>query len=328
MKAIVFDRIGPPLDVLYLADVPIPKIGANEVLLKMVSASINPGDFLFIQNLYPEPKKPVFPKQIGGNHGAGIVTEVGKGVSLAPGTLVAYSYFNTWAEFAAVPPDWLLPLPAAYPLEKAGQFVNPITAWDLLNASQVKPGQWLALTAGNSSVATMVLQFARRKGVKVISIVRQAHKQVDLKALGASEVIDLSHDSTGIRERIMEITRNNGISGVVDSVGGSVTGELIRSMAFGGQVIINGGMSPERFQLHNFDVLLRGIEIKAYVYRYFFNPPQEGDTEMLQQIAEIFSQPDFQVPLGGVHALDDFKTAVDESINHPERGKRLFKISE
>jgi hypothetical protein len=32
--------------------------------------------------------------------------------------------------------------------------------------------------------------------------------------------------------------------------------------------------------------------------------------------------------LGGVHALDDFKTAVDESINHPERGKRLFKISE
>jgi D-arabinose 1-dehydrogenase-like Zn-dependent alcohol dehydrogenase len=59
MKAIVFDQIGAPLDVLHLADVPIPEIGDNEVLVKMTAASINPGDFLFIQNLYPDPKKPL-----------------------------------------------------------------------------------------------------------------------------------------------------------------------------------------------------------------------------------------------------------------------------
>jgi NADPH2:quinone reductase len=39
----------------------------------------------------------------------------------------------------------------------------------------------------------------------------------------------------------MQVTQNKGINGIVDSVGGPVTGELIRSMAFGGQVIINGG---------------------------------------------------------------------------------------
>jgi NADPH:quinone reductase-like Zn-dependent oxidoreductase len=82
MKAVVFDEIGSPLDFLKLARVPIREIGDNEVLVKMVSASINPGDFLFIQNLYPEPKKPHFPEQIAGNAGAGVITKVGNKVSL------------------------------------------------------------------------------------------------------------------------------------------------------------------------------------------------------------------------------------------------------
>jgi NADPH:quinone reductase-like Zn-dependent oxidoreductase len=56
----------------------------------MVSASINPGDFLFTQNLYPEPKKPHFPEQIAGNAGAGVITKVGNKVSLKHGTLTFY----------------------------------------------------------------------------------------------------------------------------------------------------------------------------------------------------------------------------------------------
>ncbi|MER9056221.1 hypothetical protein [Mesorhizobium sp. M0213] len=67
MKVIVFDAIGSPRDVLYMDDLPMPRIGDGEVLVRMVSASINPGDFLFIQDLYPEPKKPHFPRQIAGN---------------------------------------------------------------------------------------------------------------------------------------------------------------------------------------------------------------------------------------------------------------------
>jgi len=182
LKAIVFDEIGSPLDVLRFRDIPIPAIGDDEVLVKMVSASINPGDFLFIQNLYPEPKKPHFPGQIAGNAGAGVIAKAGKKVSLTPGTLVAFYYYNTWAEYAAVPADWLIPLPATLPPEKASQFQNAITAWDLLRDSGVQPGQWLAVTAGNSSVATKMLQFANLGKVNVLSIVRRAETGLDLKA--------------------------------------------------------------------------------------------------------------------------------------------------
>src|SRR5260221_12966245 len=173
MKAVVFDRIGPPLEVLRLAEIPIPEINDDEVLVRMISASISPGDFLFIENLYPEPKKPHFPRQIGGNHGMGIVEEVGRSAPIKLGSLVAFSYYNTWAEYAAVPAEWVIPLPSGFPLEIGGQFFNPITAWDLLRHSRAQPGQWLAVTAGYSTVSTMALQFAKQRGVNVICVVRR-----------------------------------------------------------------------------------------------------------------------------------------------------------
>jgi NADPH:quinone reductase len=119
--------------------------------------------------------------------------------------------------------------------------VNPITAWDLLNESRVHAGQWLAVTAGNSTVATMVLQFAKFRKVNVISIIRRAQKDLDLKALGASEVIELSSLSGDISEQIMEITVKHGVDGVIDGVGGALLGELIRCGASGGQAVLYGG---------------------------------------------------------------------------------------
>ncbi|MGX9142796.1 quinone oxidoreductase family protein [Mesorhizobium sp. 128a] len=326
MKAIVFDEIGSPRDVLYLDDVPTPRIGDGEVLVRIVSASVNPGDFLFIQNLYPEPKKPHFPRQIAGNHGAGIVEAVGTGVALQPGTLVAFSHYNTWAEYAAIPAEWLIPLPADYPAERAGQMVNPITAWDLLVDSRVQPGQWLAVTAGYSSISTMVMQFAQRRGINVIAVVRRQHQRLDLKELGATAILDLSDVNGDIREAVMDMTGGAGLNGIIDNVGGPVSGELIRTLALGGQMVINGGMSAERFELHNFDVLLSGAEIRANIYRYFFSPPVEADRPMLREIVDIFGQPGFHIPVGGIHPLTQFKLAVANSLDRADLGKQIFTM--
>ncbi|TIS91011.1 zinc-binding dehydrogenase [Mesorhizobium sp.] len=326
MKAIVFDEIGSPRDVLYLDDIPVPQVSDGEALVRMVSASVNPGDFLFIQNLYPEPKKPHFPRQTAGNHGAGIVEAVGANVMLEPGTLVAFSYYNSWAEYSVVPAEWLIPLPAGYPIERAGQLVNPITAWDLLADSRVQPGQWLAVTAGYSSISTMVMQFAQRRGINVIAIVRRRHQSLDLKELGAAAVLDLSDLKTGIRDAVIEITGSAGLSGVIDHVGGPVSGELIRTLALGGQMVINGGMSAERFELHNFDVLLSSVEIRANIYRYFSSPPVEADRPVLREIIDIFGQPGFHVPVGGIHPLAEFKLAVTNSLDRADLGKQMFRM--
>jgi NADPH2:quinone reductase len=326
MKAVVFDEVGEPTKVLRLADVQVPAVGDNEVLVRMLAAPINPGDFLFVQNLYPEPKKPHFPQQIGGNYGAGIVENAGKRVAIKPGTLVSVTYYNTWAEYAVVPEEWMMPLPSDYPAEKAAQFMNLITGWDLVEQSKVQPGQWLLLTAGNSTVAKITSQFAKLKNIKVMSVVRRARNGNDLRAFGASQVVDLSNGVKDLCNFIADVTSGSGIHAVVDCVGGPLFGDLVRSLAIGGRATIYGGFRSERFEVHNFDLLMKGAAIQSYIYRYFFTPPGPEDVSVLQKIAEISGRNDFKVPLGGLYLLDDFKTAIDETVRHPERGKRMFKM--
>jgi NADPH:quinone reductase len=99
---------------------------------------------------------------------------------------------------------------------------------------------------------------------------------------------------------------------------------LIRSLSVAGQFVIYGGFSSEKFELHNFDILMRGSAIKSYIYRYFFTPPQREDAKLLREIAEISGQSKLRVPVGGLHPLEDFKTAIYETAKHSERGKRFF----
>jgi hypothetical protein len=67
-------------------------------------------------------------------------------------------------------------------------------------------------------------------------------------------------------------------------------------------------MSADRFELHNFDVLLRGIEIGSHVYRYVFTPPRQAAMEELRQIAEASASSEFKVPVGGINRLDELGT--------------------
>ena len=73
----------------------------------------------------------------------------------------------------------------------------------------------MAVTAGHSTVATLVLQFAKLKKVNVISIVRRRNKHLALNALGASAVVEISSLSENVGQRVMEITENRGVNGVI-----------------------------------------------------------------------------------------------------------------
>lgn len=330
MKAVVFDEIGDPVSVLKLAEKPVPEIGDNEALVKLTAASINPGDFLFIQNLYPEPKKPVFPQQTGGFYGAGIVARAGRNVRIPEGSHVAFGYYNAWADYAAVPQDWLIPLPADYAPEKAAQLFNLFTAWDLLAQTKTQAGQWLAVTGGNSTVSAMIFQLARQRGIRVIAIVRRRIAAVALEKLGVETVIetnDLPADlSGGIGTRIAAITGGKGLAGVIDCVGGPLLSGLVKAMALNGQAVIYGGYSSETFALHNFDILMSGVTLGSYIYRYFFTPPTPEQAAEHPALIAASAGADFWLPFGGWHRLEDFRTAIGETAARPEAGKRFFSM--
>jgi NADPH:quinone reductase-like Zn-dependent oxidoreductase len=326
MQAVTFDRIGEPEDVLELSERPRPAPGPGQVLVRMTQAGINPGDFLFVRNQYPEPKKPKFPGQIAGNHGAGVVEAAGAGVTLAVGTRVAFSYFEAWSEYAIVPEPWLIPLPQDFAPDLGAQLFNLITAWDLVELARARPGDWIASTAGNSTVAILIAQYAAARGVRVLSLVRRRGPR-DLLQLGAAAVIE-TEAVADLDAAILEATGGANLRAAIDGVGGPAFSVLARRLELGGRAVIYGGLHPEPFQLHAYDVLLNAIDITSYIYRYFFKPPGPDDAAYLQQLFAVSSYLDLQVPVAGRHALSDFRAAVEETLKRPEQGKRFFRMAE
>src|SRR4051812_20932981 len=104
LKAAVYERHGNPSEILRVIEQEWPIPAANEVVVKMVAAPINPADLNPIEGKYPiRPAMPATP----GMEGSGIVSELGSDVrSLRVGTLVLLPHgLGTWREACAVPAD-------------------------------------------------------------------------------------------------------------------------------------------------------------------------------------------------------------------------------
>jgi NADPH2:quinone reductase len=90
--------------------------------------------------------------QIAGFDAVGIVSQT-EG-TYQQGQRVAFRHPGAWAEFIAVPIKSLSPISDSLPTDKAAQlFLNPGMAWGLLKQARLEAGDWLLLTAGNSTVA-------------------------------------------------------------------------------------------------------------------------------------------------------------------------------
>ena len=328
MKALVQDRIGSPLDVVELREVPTPTPAPGEALVRMVAAGIHPGDFFFTQGQYPEAKRPQLPGQIVGNHGVGRVVETGGRADLAPGRLVAFSATRLWAEYVTVDPAYLVPLPDDYPVERAAQFMPAVTARDLLEASEVQAGQWLAVTAGHSLVSTLLIQMARRRGVRVVAIVRKAVEGRDLKALGAEAVIELSKLEIPLADAVRAAIGGANLSGVVDAVGGAVLTGLLDALGFLGRAVIVGAYDLAPFQTNALKVLMEGQVIRSYIYRYFFDAPPASDAAWLKSVLDELADPSVEVLIAARRPIEDFRAALEETVRSPERGKQVLVFGE
>lgn len=311
MKALMFDRLGTPAEVVSLCEVAVPEPAPGEVLVRVLSSPIIPGDALFTQGLYPEPVRPSFPRETAGNYGVGIVEKVGDGVAIAPNMLVAVTHKGLWADYAVAPEAKVIVLPPGFRPELGAEFMNLVTAWDLLERVSVRKGQWLLVTAGHASVSTILAQFARAIGICVLSIVRRRSDAIDLHRYGSERVLALDEEKD-IRHAVLAATGGEA-HGLVDCVGGALLGPLATTLAFGSQIAIYGGFDPAPATLHNLDIVLNGLEIRSYVYRYFFNGPGPADEARVRQILAMAQVLDIRLPVAGRYRLDQYADALRET---------------
>jgi len=179
MKAVRFDKYGG-IDVLRVADVPIPEPGAAEVLVKVKAASINPGEAK-IRNGTLHARFPAnFPSGEGSDL-AGTVTKVGSGVDgvAAGDEIIGFTDRRaSHAEYAVVETKNLTAKPKNVSWEVAGALaIAGTTAYACVRAVSLKSGDTVAVSGAAGGVGSIAVQLAARTEAKVIGIASPANHE-------------------------------------------------------------------------------------------------------------------------------------------------------
>ena len=237
MRAIKVDAYGGT-DVLRAAEVPTPRPGRGEALVKMAFAGVN-----FIEIYQRKGQYQVPLPAIPGTEGAGVVTAIGDGVThLNVGQLVASeSLRGSYAEASVAAADRLMPVPDGIGAEIAAAIMlQGLTAHYLAFATYpLKPDEWCIVHAAAGGVGRLLCQLARRCGARVIAAASTpAKRQLALEA-GAEHAVDYSE----LVQASRELTSGQGVDVVYDSVGQSTFDASLQCLRPRGMLVLYGQSS-------------------------------------------------------------------------------------
>jgi NADPH:quinone reductase-like Zn-dependent oxidoreductase len=223
MRAIIQDGYGPPERVLRLEEVPVPPVGAGDVLIRMRATSVNAPDWATVTGVpyigrlshgLRRPKRPV-----RGSDVAGVVEAAGAGVSdLAPGDEVlgttGLARAGAFAQYVAVPAAQLVKKPAELTFSDAAASVMTGLAAlvAMRDVAQAGAGTRVLINGASGGVGTMAVQIAKVLGAEVTGVCGSARNIELVRILGADHVIDYTQEDftrTGQRyDLLLDIAGN------------------------------------------------------------------------------------------------------------------------
>ena len=288
MRALRFNRTGS-LDELVVMDVPMPKPGEGEVLIKIEAAAVNSSDIKNVLGRMHENTTPRTP----GRDFAGVVAE-------GPAELVDRSVFGTGgnlgfgrdgshAEFVVVPREAALPMPKGLSFEQAAAIsLAYMTAWAALaKGARLEAGETALILGASGAVGGAAAHLAHKLGARVLGTVRNKR---DIPKPGTVPVdvwIDL--ETTDLALGARNATSGAGANVVLDVVGGPMFEKCLGALAHHGrQVAISSSSTPRvSFNLVDFyhnearligvDTLKLGFSEAADILRGLTPGFEQGD---------------------------------------------------
>src|SRR6266403_6329172 len=240
VQAIRFHKTGGP-EVLVWESVEIGKPGPGQVRLRQTAVGLNYVDTYFRSGGYPAP----LPSGLG-TEGAGVVEEVGPGVSdVKPGDRVAYAGgpLGAYAEARLIPADRLIVLPSSISdRQAAAMMLQGLTVQYLIRQTyRVQKGDTILIHAAAGGIGLILCQWAKHLGATVIGTVSTDAKAELAKAHGCDHPIVYTRED--FAERVREITGGEGVPVVYDSVGKATFEDSLKCLRRRGLMASFGGAS-------------------------------------------------------------------------------------
>jgi NADPH:quinone reductase-like Zn-dependent oxidoreductase len=265
MKAALFYECGGA-DKIRVAEVPVPEIGADEVLVRVQACALNHLDLWKLQG--PAPDGSAFPFWTGSDI-AGVIAEVGGGVSgFAPGERVVVnpilycgkcefciageeSMCTTFgilgsarvggnAEFVAVKASALTRMPDGFDFVTAAAApLSCQTAWRaLVTRARVRPGEDVLVLGASGGTAAAAVQIAKLAGARVFAVTSSPDKVKKALAIGADTAFDRT--ASDPFEEVGKITDGRGVDVVVENVGAATWPQSQTVLRNGGRLVTYG----------------------------------------------------------------------------------------
>jgi len=302
MRAIRFHEYGGSEKlVLETISRPVPK--ANEVLIKVHFAGVNPIDWKLRAGFLKD-YMPLQLPSIPGIDVSGTIEELGPGVqTLKKGQAVFGVAKGAYAEYAIASAGDVTAKPDSVSFELAATLpVGALTAWQAVEDAGIKTAQTVVVQGAAGGVGLFAVQFARAKGARVTGTASAANQEF-VKSIGAEKFVDYNKGSLDAEIKDADV--------VIDTVGGETLEKSYALVRKGGVLVTMAGqVTEEKARAHG---------VKAL-------HSSRGPTEKLKMIGEMAAAGNLRAEVGRIFPLAQAGAAQDLSQARHGRGRILLRV--
>ena len=310
MKAIVIHEYGGP-EVLKYEDVPRPEPKAEQILIRVIAAGVNPVDGMIRSGMFAKDGNGAFPMVLGGDI-AGVVERVGNKITKFKAGDPVFAYVSLdsgggYAQYAVVPEGDAAPKPKSLTYVEAGAVpIVALTAWQaLIDTAKLNAGQTVLIHGGSGGVGSFAIQIAKARGAKVIATASTANQDL-LKQLGTDVAVDYT------KQKFEDVAKD--VDVVLDSVGKDTLTRSYGVVKKGG-IIVSLVARPNQSDLEKHGI--RGVALSV--------EPNSGE---LAQIGKLIDEKKIRVVVSQTFPLSEAKKAQEQVASGHTRGKIVLKLAE
>jgi NADPH:quinone reductase len=258
MKAMVCESFGGP-EVLALREAPDPPPpGPGEITVRIAARGVQYVDVLMLAGKYQFRPEPPF---IPGGEAAGTVVAVGPDIThFKPGDHVMSRHtLGACAELGNAKAALCDHIPTGMSMEQAGVFRGAYTTayHALLQRGRMREGEWVLVHGAAGGIGIAAIQVAKLFGAKVIATARSETKRAACLEEGADHAIDYAG---GFLDQVKALS-GGGVDIVYDPIGAGVTEESLRTLAWGGRLLVLGFLGGGPANIRSNYLLIKGIDV-------------------------------------------------------------------
>ena len=328
MLAVVVNEINK-LSSIEVREIEPPQPESNQVLIESVAAALNFPDLLQIRGKYQiVPATPFVP----GKEAAGVVIAVGTDVEhIQPGNRVLVEVdYGAFAEqvTADAQRTFVLPDEIEMPTAVAMGLVYQTAYIALTERAALRAGETVLVTGASGGIGLASVQLAKAFGATVLAATSDPTKFDAVRYAGADHVIDLSMAPLNdkLLDQVYAVTGGKGVNVVLDVVGGQAFDASLRSLAFGGRIVVLGFTSAEIPNIKSNYLLLKNIAAVGMTINGYFAKQPEIVNAAQVEIINLWRQGKIRPNIHAELSLHEFANAFEMLENREVVGKVVLSL--